>query len=106
MGNLIAFVRDLLIRLKGKNPKLFATLQWVCGIVATILGILLSGNALFHWGWEAVSVFSITVTELFGYIITFLGGIFAAAQLTVSDNSQQKDKLKYTEPKITDIKEP
>jgi len=96
LTNLFLFFKDLGIRFKSKNPKMFRTLQYVFGIIGGIAGLLITLNLSFGWGWEvATAFFGMTVTELLGQIVTGCTLIFGVSQFTVSDSSVNKDKLRF-----------
>ena len=93
MNAIIELIRELLIRLKLKSPALFVKLQWVSGLLVTIITSLLIINSTFGWGWGLILIFKIPLTIILGSIITFLSGIFITAKTTVDDKKELNGKL-------------
>jgi hypothetical protein len=99
MEQFIAFFRDLLIRLSAKSPKFFNILKWISSGIVVFIGLGLSLNELYDFGWGLIMAFGkIPLTQLLIMIGAFLTGIFTVAQLTISDKSVKKEDLTLKEP--------
>lgn len=93
MQTIIDLVRELLIRIKLKSPKLFIKLQVSSVITCAILGGLLTLNSSLGWGWEMIMFLKMSLTTVLGGVITFLVGIFTIASITVENKKDLTDKL-------------
>lgn len=94
MEQFIAFFRDLMIRLQAKSPKFFNVLKWISTGIGVFIGLGLTLNELYDFGWGLIMVFGkIPLTQLLIMVMAFLSGIFAVAALTISDKSERKEDL-------------
>ena len=94
MEQFIVFVRDALIRLKSKSPKFFNVLKLIAATLGAFDSLALWLNSQYNLGWELIMLFSkIPLTSLLSNLLTFLIGIFAASTLTMSTQSENRDKL-------------
>lgn len=87
MTELIKLVRELLKRLITESPDIYKKLQWITGILTSLIGIALAANAAFVWGWSEIIVplLNISLTVFLGGVVTFLTGIFAVSFTPVKD---------------------
>jgi len=85
----IEFVKELLERLQQESPSFFKKLQWSCGAVVVILGLVLGGNSQFEWGLDAITFIKIPLTTIFQYVITFLTAVFAFAFTPVKNKTDE-----------------
>jgi len=90
---IINLVRELLIRIKLKSPKLFIQIQWWSGAIGTIITATLLLNSTFDWEFELIGILNIPFTTILSGIVTFLGGLFVTANLTVQDTKRLETKL-------------
>jgi hypothetical protein len=65
MDQFIAFFRDLLIRLFATSPKFFNILKWISTGLVACIGLGLTLNELYDFGWGLIMAFGkIPLTRL------------------------------------------
>ena len=93
MNAIIELVRELLVRVQLKSPKLYVKLQWISSILGTVIGALLVLNTSFDWGWGLILILHIPLTTILSGVVTFLTGIFLLAITPVEDKKALTEKL-------------
>lgn len=93
MNAIIELVRELLVRVQLKSPKLYIRLQWISSILGTVIGALLALNTAFDWGWGLILILNIPLTMILSGVVTFLTGIFLLAITPVENKKELDEKL-------------
>ena len=93
MVQLIAFFREIIIRLSHESPKLFKKIQWISGLLTAVIPVLLGLNETFDWGWGLIKIANVPLTYILSGLCTFLIGIFATAMMPVENKDKLKEQL-------------
>lgn len=93
MNQLIAFFREIIIRISHESPALFKKLQWISGLLTALIPALLGMNEMFDWGWGLITIVNVPLTYILSGLTTFLIGIFATSLTTVEDKEKLNAKL-------------
>jgi hypothetical protein len=57
MEKLILLFTELVLRVKSESPKLFVRLQWISGIISSILTVILVLNEVFNFGLGTIILY-------------------------------------------------
>lgn len=85
MSNIFEIIKMLILRWRIESPKLFVKLQWISGILTSIIATVLTLNETNDWMLDQVEVLSMSLTTILISTLTFLIAVFGTSRITVKD---------------------
>jgi hypothetical protein len=88
MEKLILLFAELVLRYKAESPKLFVKLQWISGIISSILTVVLVSNEVFSFGLGTIILYgTMNLPTMLAAINALLLGVFGVSKLPVKNNA-------------------